>query len=476
MHAWVDPAWVEASRAVSGLVVDLSDNRGWTHHVRTVVDGPDAFTDRRERIDEYGWRNFGDLYADHEAIHADPATPFVAHYNNQYDFVHSAWVHALRTGDRRWWRLAHEAARHVADIDIYHSSGDRAAFNGGLFWHSDHYMTAGTATHRTYSRVNATTAPGGYGGGPSNEHNYGSGLLLHHLTTGDEAAREAVVGLADWVLAMDDGTRTLFGLADPGPTGLASQTVDLGYHGPGRGGANSVNALLDAWLLTRRVHYLDAAESLIRRCVHPADDIAAHGLHDIENRWSYLVFLQTLGKYLALKQEIGETDRMFHYARLSLIHYAHWVAEREVPYKDVLDRVEIPTESWPAHDIRKCHVLHLAARYIRADAAERFRAKATFFFERCLADLETFPTQHLTRPLVILSAYAHLHTACLREPLGAAVPANGWHCPHDFGLPTPFLRQRDRVAATLRARLGTLGAELRRLAVDRIARLRARQG
>lgn len=475
VHAWVDPSWVEASGAVSGLVVDLSDNRGWTHHVCTVVDGPDAFVERRERIDEYGWRNFGDLYADHEAIHADPAVPFVAHYNNQYDFVHSAWVHALRTGDRRWRRLAHDAARHVADIDIYHASGDRAAFNGGLFWHSDHYMTAGTATHRTYSRTNAATATGSYGGGPSNEHNYGSGLLLHHFLTGDDAAREAVIGLADWVLAMDDGTRTLFALVDPGPTGLASQTVDVGYHGPGRGGANSVNALLDGWVLTRRVHYLDAAESLIRRCVHPADDIAAHGLHDIENRWSYLVFLQVLGKYLALKQEIGEIDRMFHYARLVLVHYGHWIADREVPYKDVLDRVEIPTESWPAHDVRKCHVLHLAARHADGEVAERFRAKATFFFERCLSDLETFPTRHLTRPLVILAAYAHLHTAFLREPPGAAVPAGGWDCPHDFGRPAPFLRQRDRVAATLRTRLHTLRDEVRRLAVDRLARLRARR-
>ena len=39
------------------------------------------------------------------------------------------------------------------------------------------------------------------------------------------------------------------------------------------------------------------------------------------------------------------------------------MVENEVPYKEVLHKVDIPTETWPAQDIRKCHVLHLADRY-----------------------------------------------------------------------------------------------------------------
>lgn len=474
-HAWVDPAWVEASGAVTGAIASPETEPGWTAHVRTIVDGPDGFAERRERIDEYGWRHFGDLWADHEAVnHAGPE-PFVSHYNNQYDFVHSAGVHALRTGDARWARLARECADHTVDIDVYHTDADRDAFNGGLFWHTDHYLPARTATHRTYSRRNA--AGGDYGGGPSNEHDYASGLLLHHLRTGDADALEAVLGLADWVIAMDDGARTLLGVVDPGPTGLASRTLDPDYHGPGRGAGNSIATLLDAYAATGRRGYLDKAEELVRRCVHPRDDIAARRLDDPENRWSYLVFLQVLGgRYLPLKQELGEIDYGFHHARASLLHYADWMLEHELPYADVLHKVELPTETWPAHDLRKSHVMHLAARYDDRGRADAFRARAAFFHARSLQDLARFPTRHLTRPLVILAAYAHLHRHFERlAPFPQAELAR-WRHAHDFGEPVPFLGQRDRLKATLRARLEVVSRELRRMVRDRLARARGARG
>ena len=37
---------------------------------------------------------------------------------------------------------------------------------------------------------------------------------------------------------------------------------------------------------------------LIRRCIHPDDDLEARNLHDTERRWYYTVFLQALGSYL----------------------------------------------------------------------------------------------------------------------------------------------------------------------------------
>ncbi len=477
-QVWVDPEWVEASRAVQGFVTDLSGSAAWTEHVRTIVDGPQPFAERREAIDEYGWRNFGDLWADHEAVHHTGAEPFVSHYNNQYDFLFAAGVHAMRTGDARWDRLARECALHTADIDVYHTDGDRAAFNGGLFWHSDHYLTAGTATHRTYSAANAQGRD--YGGGPSNEHNYAAGLLLHHYRTGDPDALECVVGLADWVIAMDDGARTLFALIDAGPTGFASQTLDPDYHGPGRGAGNSIAVLLDGFAATGRRRYMDYAEALIRRCVHPNDDVAGRGLDDVENRWSYLVFLQVLGRYLDAKREAGEIDFMFHYARESLLVYADWVLEHEVPYKEVLHKVEMKTESWSAHDIRKCHVLHLAARHDLRGRAARYRAKAGFFYERCLQDLDTFETRHLTRPLVLLAAYGHLHAYFERAAPIAEEEKARWRHSIDFGVPVRFVRQRDRLGGTLRERLATTRFEVLRTIRERFGRRpaarRARDG
>src|SRR5437667_274570 len=94
-------------------------------------------------------------------------------------------------------------------------------------------------------------------------------------------------------------------------TGLASRTGGDLFHGPGRGGGNSINALLDAWLLGAGRAYLDKAEELIRRCVHPADDLAALDLGNPEERWSYTVFLSVLARYLDLKARAGQIDEMF---------------------------------------------------------------------------------------------------------------------------------------------------------------------
>src|SRR5690606_24320431 len=132
-----------------------------------------------------------------------------------------------------------------------------------------------------------------------------------HYLTGDTDSREAVIGLADWVLAMDDGERTLLGVLDPGPTRAASVTLEPDYHGPGRGPGNSIAVLLDAYAATLARAYMAKAEELVGRCIHPHDDVDARRLDDPERRWSYLVFLQALGKYLDAKRELGEFDHAF---------------------------------------------------------------------------------------------------------------------------------------------------------------------
>ena len=188
-----------------------------------------------------------------------------------------------------------------------------------------------------------------------------------------------------------------------GPTGLASATASRFYHGPGRGAGNSINALIDGHILTGEDRYLDKAEQLIRRCIHPRDDVASHDLLNPEHRWSYLVFLQVLGRYLEYKKEMGQKDKMFSYARLSLLRYADWMYGNEQPYKEMLHKVKKPTESWPAHDIRKGDVFCLAA--LHADSEEKrslYIEKAVYFYQTCLTDLQSFASWTLARPLVIL--------------------------------------------------------------------------
>jgi hypothetical protein len=367
---------------------------GYESLVNTAIRGPESFKERREVIDEYGWRNFGDLYADHEGA-------LVSHYNNQYDAVAGFITRYLQTGDHRWWTLADELAGHVVDVDLYHTTRDRAAYNGGYFWHTQHYQPAGTATHRTYCRRTGTS-----GGGPCAEHNYTTGLMLHYFVTGNERSRAAVIQLANWVIDMDDGRKSRFRWIDRRDTGLASVTRDPDFHGPGRGAGNSINALIDAHRLSGEPRYLEKAEQLIARAVHPDDDPQSINPLDAENRWSYTVFLQVLGKYLEYRADRQLIDAKYEYARAVLIKYANWMCANERPYLDAPEKLEFPTETWAAQDIRKAAVFEFAARHVADDQTRAcFMARADGFVDYAVGALTQATTGRLTRPLVLLLAY-----------------------------------------------------------------------
>lgn len=404
--------------------------------IMSAIDGPRDLFSRREEIDEFGWRNFGDLYADHEKEHYAGQAPLISHYNNQYDVIEGAAIRFACTGDRRWFRLMDELARHVIDIDLYHTASDKPAYNGGLFWHTDHYKSALTATHRCYARKN------GGGGGPSNEHNYTTGLMYYHCLTGDPQVKEAVVSLARWVIAMDDGRKSAFRFLDRGDTGLASCTVSRDYVGPGRGAGNSINALLDAFELTGDRAYLGYAEKLIRRSIHPKDDVAARRLDDPERRWSYTVFLKVLGKYLDLKRSIGEADLMFAYARKSLLAYAAWMRDNEYVYLDKPERLVYPTETWAAQELRKANVFLYAAKYGDAGVRSAFLERARYFWETGLSRLGSFATARCVRPLAIVLSCGTMYDYFAAFP---DTVDRGEVPDLDPGLPERFVPQRTRV-------------------------------
>jgi hypothetical protein len=464
----VDPTWYAASRAIPNLIPETEDpNADYIKLVRAAIEGDDTFEKKREVIDEYGWRNFGDIYADHEAIPKEMARgkwhqvsnlpekgqvenlpprrpPLVSHYNNQYDPLAGFAIQFMRSGDWRWWDAMNELAAHVVDIDIYHTDQDKAAYNHGLFWHTVHYTDAGLSTHRSYPR-----APGVHGGGPGNEHNYTTGLMLHYFLTGNHQSREAAINLAQWVIDMDDGTKTIFRWLDRGYTGLASATGSPDYHGPGRGAGNSINALLDGHRLAagsgnpRRAQiFLDKAEQLIRRCMHPADEIAARNLLDAERRWSYTVCLQAIGKYLDYKAEREELDWMYAYGRAALLHYARWMADHEYPFLEKPEILEYPTETWVAQDMRKSEVFKFATKHAEGEERARFLERSEFFFRYVTTTLMGMKTRTLARPVVILLSNGHMHAYFQRHPdVGAPPPKI---IPTDFGKPQVFVPQKVR--------------------------------
>lgn len=408
--------------------------------------GPRSIASRREVIDEYGWRNYGDLHADHEQEYYPGAEPVVSHYNNQFDLIYGGITQLARTGDPAWFDLFEPLARHVIDIDVYHTDRDRAAYNGGLFWHTDHYQTAGTATHRTYSRHNQK--PGQlYGGGPSCEHNYTTGLLHYYYLSGNPDAREAVLSLASWVLNMDDGRNSVLGILDPGPTGLATATADENYHGPGRGAGNSINALTDAWLLTREHRYLDAAEALIRRVVHPNDDIPALNLLHAESRWSYTVCLVAIARWLDVKAEANQCDAAYAYAQHTLLHYARWMARHERPYFDHPEQLEYPTATWAAQELRKANVLRLAARHADEFDRDLFLHKGNELAERAWSDLNRFENRCVARCLSILMTEG-ARESWLRD--GHPQSAPRMNAPSQWPAKSSFLPQKARIRRNIR--------------------------
>jgi hypothetical protein len=436
------PQWYEASGALPYLIL-RTDGAPSLHDrlVDSAIEGENSFEKKREAVDEYGWRNFGEIWADHESKFHQAPQEFVSHCNNQYDPIYGAFFQFARSGDARWIRMMEELARHVIDIDVYHTAEDKPAYNQGFFWHTAHYVDADLSTHRSYPRRGTS------GGGPDNEHNYTTGLLHFHFITGDALARDTVLGSANWVIEADDGARTTLRWLDRGRTGLATKTRELAYHGPGRGAGNSLNALLDAWRLTGSEHYLEKAAEIIRRVIHPKDDIDQLRLLDSENRWSYTVFLQMLGKYLDAMAAAGLVDRDYAYARASLLAYAHWMIKNERPALARPQDLEYPTETWAAQDVRKADVLLFAALHSEGAERDRFVERAQFFDRYSLETLDGFPTKTYARPVCILMHYGMLspwwekHSAETRP-----TPPGGI----DFTRPVRFVPQKIRAIRRLR--------------------------
>lgn len=406
------------------------------------LDGTSNFFAKREVIDEYGWRNFGDLFADHETLYQEPhETPLISHYNNQYDAIYGFARQYALTGDRRWFELMDDLAQHVKDIDIYHTEKDRAEYNNGLFWHTDHYLPAHTATHRTFSRHNSTSStPGQTGGGPAAEHCYTTGLLYHYYLTGAESSCKAVLQLASWMRDIHEGRggllEQLLALKKqdiPKVRALMRGERPTPHIYPfTRGTGNYLNALLDAWQLQPDRDWLSLAEKVIRQTIHPSDDIEKRGLLDVETGWSYLVLLTSISRYLWLKTRMRQIDENYRFARCALVHYTRWMLEHERPFLSDTGQLEFANDTWTAQDIRKVMLLRQTAG-MDPSAAAAYHSKADTWLREICNKLSVSEERHYTRILVILlqnhgvqqGESNELEPAALRDVPEA--PSLTWH-------------------------------------------------
>lgn len=409
----LEPKYIEYTNAIEPFKSGLNQDK-LSALIEKGINGVSNFFEKREVVDEYGWRNFGDLYADHETENYSGDEVFVSHYNNQYDPIYGFLYQYLRSGNSKYFELANDLAKHVTDIDIYHTINDKDEYNGGLFWHTDHYLDASTCTHRTFSK-NHQAAYDGYtsGGGPGGQHCYTTGLKCHYLLTGNENSKKAVLQLADWIIFSFEGSNSflakLFAIKQSGNHGVKDHILE--QYPMDRGTGHYIIALLDAYDLTQKQDYLVRAFKIIANTFHPNDDISLRNFDNIETTWFYTVFLQSVGRFLLIKEQVSQLDNDFYYARDAMLHYASWMAKNELPYLEQTEKLEFPNTTWAGQDLRKVGIFYMA-NYYSPIKNEMYLEKAAYFHQHIVNTLENDSSNQYTRILALLMqniGFAHFY-------------------------------------------------------------------
>lgn len=196
-----------------------------------------GFQFQGRRLDEYGMLNFGD--AIHMLVPNDSRPDYGIHWDTEYyDFPHALFLHFFRTGDLQSFRMAIEAAAHLADVDISHHEVEPGAgipgaartgpglnhwtrYSNGVFMSSsswcfykneslfDRYLLTGDLWSRDVARLSADWAVR-YNGLDihSNTRSIGNGLfamLKAYEVFGDKKYLDRAQWIIDSVQAWQDG-------------------------------------------------------------------------------------------------------------------------------------------------------------------------------------------------------------------------------------------------------------------------------
>jgi hypothetical protein len=76
------------------------------------------YRDDLERLDSFGWRNWGDYQIGGSYTDKGSGTPIEDWANLQYDLPNGLLIAWLRTGDPDLWRVAQASVRHLMDMDL----------------------------------------------------------------------------------------------------------------------------------------------------------------------------------------------------------------------------------------------------------------------------------------------------------------------------------------------------------------------
>jgi hypothetical protein len=314
-----------------------------------------------ERIDEYGWRHFGDTFADNERAPEAMIRDFpehhigrmpISHFVNEYDGIATLMLQGLRREDPRWLWMADVMARHHADICIYHTDTGSPAYAHGPFMHTTHETAAYRSTLRSYpveaKRYNLRY---GQGGGPNAGHTYVECLAHHYRLTGDRTSLEAFLEVADWAADSPWFSRRMMG--------------------DQRGYGNLLATFVQAYQLSRNRKYYDRAMTLVGWIEEPFEGLGG------------TLLAKAAGGFLDMKAEAGELDA--DYRRMQ---------ELLLAIGDLY--LELPESRWERSlEQRSFHSVVLATCYLHAPA-DHPRRQAYYERSRQILDaaLDQFPDRY----------------------------------------------------------------------------------
>jgi hypothetical protein len=262
-------------------------------HGAILTEGHNFATDR-EQTEEYGWRNFGDVWAENERDRTGgprDGERVVSHFNLEYDEGWGMLLQAIRTLDARpglaqeWWRYGREALLHEADIDIHHSSvasGENPAWAGGMQTHTDHGVEAERSAHTgrpTKSVYGTLTWEWGPGGGPESGHFNTRGLMTAYYLTGQRRFLDAAMELAELVAYKIEN--------DEWPQ------IDRASREAG----NNIQILTDAYLLTWDERYRRLIAEVVEACHFKHTEWARNLPDSMGGPWSLAICLKAIARY-----------------------------------------------------------------------------------------------------------------------------------------------------------------------------------
>jgi hypothetical protein len=252
----------------------------------------------REEVDEFGWRNFGDVWADNEV-----GGRILSHYNLEYDMGYAMLMQAVRTASVRpenalkWWELSEAALRHEADMDVYHCQVDRhnnGTYRGGKFTHTDHAFEPGRATHRgqeedgIHGDLTWDYHGGPRGGGPESGHYGTRGMFTYAMMSGYQPAIKVALEMAELVA-------------------FKVTTDTFPQYGFDRSSGHNLQVLLEAYHFTGEKKYLETGAKIIDKS-HPDRFVWSKGFPCERGVtcWTGGIFLKEVARYLEVFEAEGE--------------------------------------------------------------------------------------------------------------------------------------------------------------------------